>query len=1227
MSERAMTREQIEANYARIAESVRDLSRSWIMTSGAGCGKTYQMVQRYVAILEQGGAVGEIIAVTYTEKAAAELKDRVRRTCRELMMDEQRPEEERRGWERAARQLANAPVSTIHGLCARLLRENAIAAGVDPRFTVLDAMGQGMLLRETMRETLLERLHAGEESARACVARWGLGGTCELIGMLIDVRETHPALLAEAHTPESLRARWETAFDGYYAQVLDTLTSCELWAQASECVLAVEPCPMEDDAAMRHCAVQAAHAVVMDATRPLSERIAAFKECLARAHKGNVGNKGNWAGRAEDLTAIRGGLRALGELRDACAEAGVAFCELEDAATAELACHLLAEARAGAEAYEAAKREAAALDFADLQITARDMLARNPEVLARMRRRYRHLLVDEFQDTNALQKEIIWLIAGGDPESGRPPARGGLFIVGDAKQSIYGFRNADVTVFNRTARDFSEENAAGPIPLETTRRSRPELVAFFNALFSRPEVMGTEAGADYEAHYQPVSAYRDPHPMDCEVELILVPKDELAGEPAEGEEQESVGVRVARQREAELLAARIREIVESGEPQVCDADTLEPRGARYGDFGMLFQSTSDIGVYEYALRRAGVPFYTVAGRGFYNRQEIRDCLSLLQVLENATNEIALVGVLRSPMFGLSDDTIFLLTREHHRLLTALRRAAEGQHEQVGRLNEEQRERIRRADRTLSRLRAIRDQVALSELIERMLAETGLGAVQLTQFSGRQAAANLAKLTDLARAFEGRGAFSLREFIAYLSDLVLQEPREGLAEVYEEGADVVKLMTVHGAKGLEWPIVIVPDLSRKPNRTSEAVRFGAEHGLVAKMEASDGTSSWGAVGEILHAQKSEREVAERRRLLYVALTRARDMLILSSPLEFAGKDDKRRLSAGYWLTWLTEGLGLDCTALEDGQEVTGDGWRVSLTLGGTAPAEAAARGEAAHRADPSQLAMMGAAEPAPLPERVGRVDPATLTPERLTITALQCYRQCPRLFSLRYLRGLSEAGGVGDWLEGLSAPQFGDIAHRALEMIGRGGREPGVIEDALAQLQRPGGLAAGASPRDIERIERAVRWLVEDATDDAGRAFYDEWIADARRLRAEVPFVTRVEEMLVDGVIDALAEDSGGGWRIIDYKTGSPNERKLSDYAFQVGLYCAAVEQITGRLPVSAAVVLLDQQRILALEPQAESARAMAGAREVIAGVRGAAFHPRSDCERALCKLAYACGLA
>jgi len=1210
-----------------ISERVCDLSTSFIMTSGAGCGKTYRMVERYTAIIEADVDVTRIIAVTFTEKAAAELKSRVRGECRDRGREAEPPERDR--WARAARRLALAPVTTIHGLCARLLRENAIAAGVDPQFGQLDETEQDFLLRDEIRRTLLGRLHDGIATAEAIVARWGLGPAGSVIRGLVEDREDLGELLADAPPAADIEARWREAYESAIGSLLGELMAGELWREAVACLCSVEPCNMDDRAAERHGAALEALERARDTEAPLQWRAQAFGECLALGHRGNVGRKDNWGRRAGELATIRDGLRALGELRDACGERGLAFPPLEDRPTAELAAALRAETAATVEAYAAEKRRRSALDFADLQILARDLLVENPEVLARVRSRYDYVLVDEFQDTNRLQKQIIWRIAGGDADGGQIPSGGVLFVVGDAKQSIYGFRKADVTVFNATVREFEEAGeGCGVLRLKDSWRSRPELVAFHNDLFCHEAVMGLDAAQDFEAAYESVGAVRDGPALSHDVELLLV--------SSQGDEAgESLSAHDARMREAEALAARIRDIVEGEEITVevkCDDDTVERRPAQYGHFGVLFQSMTSVGVYEYALRREGIPFYTVAGRGFYNRQEVRDCLNLLSVLENASDELSLVGALRSPMFALSDDAIFWLTRGDESLWRALGAAAQGRHPHQQHLPPDQVERIAHAHELIARLRAMKDRLSLSELVARMLAETGLAATHLAQFAGRQAVANLRKLTDLARSFEHGGEFSLREFIAWLRDLVVNEHREGLAGVHEETADVVQLLTVHKAKGLEWPIVVVPDVTRDPGGGGGPdVMVRPDLGPVPRMELPDGDTGWGAVAHLIREGQRARGEAERRRLLYVALTRARDYLILSSTYGLKGDDGE--LSAGLWLQALTKALGIHPDEVAHGDVLCPTGeWRCRISRPQPPeqqrPRERPARAPLEVIDQARASARRGEAEE--LPALARPIEPEAHLPARFAVTDLQRYRTCPHLFRLRHVRGVPEKTARQDWLHTLSAFERGDIAHKALEIIGREGlARAHAVEDAVALATFPGAVASRMGDAEREELREVLAWfLVEARLDGDGTLVYRDWIANARRLRTEVPFVMPLDDALIEGTIDALVEDSDGAWRILDYKTGaSPSEQALEGYRFQIGLYCAAVEAITGGTPADAALVLLDATQVRRVDPAEEAEGALAAAREVIACVAAGHFPPGTRCRRESCPLAYACELA
>jgi len=1246
-----------------VREAVTDMEHNILMTSGAGCGKTYRMVERYVQVLRQGVAVSRIVAVTFTEKAAQELKGRVRERCRELA---DRGAEEGVNWQRTARRLEMAPIGTIHSFCARLLRENAVAAGVDPQFRSLDETEQTFLLRDTVRDCLLRRLHADEPAARALVAAFGLPDAQRVLRDLVNNRERRRQLLDDPPEPAELLNTWRTLAEQATARLVRDITGSDEWHEALTALESVTPADAEDKAAQRQAEFLAHALQAMDTALATDVRVRALQTCLEQGSK-RVGAKKNWPGREDDLATVKHGLALLADLRALYARELGQLSEVEGQETAELAAAICREAAVAAEAYRQAKRERSALDFADLQILARDLLAGNPDVLRRCRDRYRHLLVDEFQDTNALQKEIIWLIAGGNVSEGVPPAAGRLFIVGDAKQSIYGFRGAAVSVFNETAKEFADDPACRVVSLDESRRSHPSLVSFHNSLFSHPSVMGEDNPDPYEASYEPLRAHRPPLADQPDVELLLVPPPEPVGPafaPSElrrtGLEARPTRVHELREAEAEALAACIAEIVENGELTVCPAGEQDagrssgsdsgervPRPASFGDFAILFAAMTDVGLYEAALRRRGVPFYTVAGRGFYARDEIRDCLSLLRVLENAADDLSLAAVLRSPFFGISDDSLFWLRQPAEppgqapqSLLTALRQVAEGSFPHQAELDSAETEKVVRAWETVSRLRACKNQMSISELVERLLADTGLTATLLTQFAGRQAVANLRKLTDLARSFEGRGQFSLREFIDYLGDLVVTEHHEGLAAAHEEAGDVVQLLTVHKAKGMQWPIVVVPDLSRSPRSSAEIVAASDELGPIPRVEMADGERRYGAAGQLIRQLGARREEAEARRLLYVALTRAEDHLILSSSVQVSKQGD---FTGGRWLRWIAEALGLD-PQVEDGTELVPmkrddptwtcvirrpEGGAVGAGSGAGAPPGEPTRPASPRWPDRGELGWLPDALAADRPplhgeeERLLRaIAPVPVVqpePPRYSVTELTAYLDCPRCYQLRYVRDMPEAVEPGSQLGGLSPTERGTLAHEVMELIGRDGADG--LERAIALAAFGGAIATRLSDAERSRLADNVRWFLETPQ-------YRDWIADAERLRSEVPFAVKLDGAVIEGKIDALAEDRDGAIYLLDYKTGAGAEAELNpEYQLQMGLYCAAVQAATGSLPQVAALVYLDASSIEELEPEQVVRESLVRVREAIGGIARREFvrAENADCDR--CALAYACKLA
>ena len=612
------------------------------VSAGAGTGKTAVLVERFArAVCDDGLDVDSILVITYTRKAAGELRSRIR----EALIARGRPD--------AARELDGAWISTIHGFCHRLLRAYPFAAGLDPRFRELDDPQAAVLRGEAFDDALAEFCAGGEpERLRLLVAYGG----ARLRGMLIGIYET-------------LRA-------------------------------AGRPLVLE-----------------LGEAAPLEERIGELREaarCLAddvKATPTQRENAGALGGLLEgrplpdrllDLAAFRNRGERAASYEEARKRVEQAALDTIAAGDRELLQELLERFHT---AYSASKERESALDFEDLQLTARDLLAGHPEIREREQLRFRSLMVDEFQDTNRLQCELVDLIADG-------PGERELFFVGDEFQSIYGFRHADVAVF----RD-RRERTGGGLALTRNYRSRPEVLAAVNFLF----------GEEFGDEFQPLAAsgeFPDPvfgHP----VELLVTDKASYADT---GEHW--------RRGEARNIARRVRELVDTG-------------AAEAGEIVLLFAAGTDAEWYEEELRRAGLPTYRATGRGYFGQQQVVDVLSYLRLLQNRYDDRALLTVLASPLVGVSNDALVLIRRAAPRrpLFTGVERELpEGLAAEDERL-------LRAFRQRYDRLLAASERLSLERLCERIVAEHDYDLAVLAQWDGKRRYANLRKLARLARSYE------------------------------------------------------------------------------------------------------------------------------------------------------------------------------------------------------------------------------------------------------------------------------------------------------------------------------------------------------------------------------------------------------------------------------------------------------------------------------------------
>ncbi|MEO0564688.1 MAG: 3'-5' exonuclease, partial [Chloroflexota bacterium] len=496
-----------------------------------------------------------------------------------------------------------------------------------------------------------------------------------------------------------------------------------------------------------------------------------------------------------------------------------------------------------------------------------------------------HGLVDEFQDTNENQWATIHALTNpNDPHDDTPAP---LFVVGDPKQSIYGFRGGDVRVFE-AVRSQLNAVADAEIPLVTSFRTHGPLVTAFNYIFGH--ILRQEPGslvAEYEIDYGvPMNAHRADPPTDAPpVEIILLdrnPRDPVSGELLIDEDGKTIKLKMAEVRpwEADVLAARLRELVDGGR-EIYDRDLECTRPLQYGDIALLFRTLNIATPYEDALRAAGISYVTVGGRGYYDRQEVWDMLSLLEALNNPYDELALATVLRSPLFSLSDEALLAMRvrrpskRELENkgdpnlkrlpLWEELRYAADNTHPFIP---VDERERTSAAYQTLLELYNLAGRVTIYELLRAALERTGYLATLTALPEARRRRANVRKLVNQAL---DSGKVTLSAFIAYVRDLQDREVREREADT--ELSDAVTLMTVHQSKGLEFPVVVLPDTNRGGGSRSGTVIVDEDLGVLCRVVDDSGERQQPALYDQVVAVQNAKDTVESKRLLYVAATRA------------------------------------------------------------------------------------------------------------------------------------------------------------------------------------------------------------------------------------------------------------------------------------------------------------------------------------------------------------------
>lgn len=1200
-----------------------DLDTSLVVEAAAGTGKTSELVGRIVAGIKSGVMrLSQVVAVTFTDPAAGELKLRLRDAIEQCRQDKDCPPQASKRLTDSLRELEESRIGTIHSFCADLLRERPVEAGIDPLFEVASEEKARPIFDLAFDHWFEKQLEEPGEAVRRILRRRprreyrrDLPGTLARRPHDAGPRRALRSAARELKERRDFPAPWRRnpAFDreATIDALIAEMVSLASWADAGspndyflkslkEIKVFIDDVKREEEISKQ---------------RDYDGLEAALTEINRGKHWKWVGYPSSKLGYPRDeLIPRRNALKA--NLQSFIDEAG-----------ADLAPRLREELGPVIDEYERLKERAGCVDFLDLLLRARDLVRDNGSVRAELQRRFTHILVDEFQDTDPLQAELLMLLAADDPNEkdwrrARPVA-GKLFIVGDPKQSIYRFRRADVALYEQVKHQI-ESTAGALVELNVSFRSVPAIQQAVNAAFSR--VMGvdsdpvsestlrpvpsrgdqgkhhegTSKNAITQARWVPLAPYRSG--VDSQPAVVALPVPAAYGDYGkivDWKINESL---------PDGVAAFVDWLVRESGWTVTERENPDARVAiRPRHICLLFRRfrslmTDVTRPYVRALEARRLPHLLVGGSSFHSREEVEAVRNALAAIERPDDELALFATLKGPLFAIGDAQL-LAYRSRFSSLHPYKKVPDDLPESLAEVVE--------SLSILRELHSARNRRPVADTIGRLLATTRAHAGFANWATGEQALANVTRLMDMARRAEQGGLISFRAFVDWLDDQA-ENGEAGDAPIIEEGAEGVRIMTVHKAKGLEFPVVVLADMTakeaREPSRWTDS-----EAGLCVMKLA-------GCLPPELqeHAEEElqfERE--EAARVLYVAATRARDLLVVTAV------GDERREG---WLGTLDSAIypsaresfkpetnhpigcpqfGPDNVAFRPNNALRKPG---SVTPGLHKP-EA---GE--HKVvwwDPSVLdlnrqdeigsrlnKLLAADEQGERSERgirdhsewqtkraqirekagVASINAVTATEHAKTLTQQTANGQQERT-GAKPVVPEKTTGAVGQ-LDLFSAPpptqampaviiesvdidfsrphgkRFGTLVHAVLSLVDLNSDAEGIR--AVAELQ---GRLLGSTQEEITAAAAtALKALAHPLMRRAALA----WVAG--RCRRERPIAMLLEDgVLVEGTVDlAFVEESDPGtWIVVDFKTDFEIAGRLEEYREQLNLYIDAISQATG----------------------------------------------------------------
>jgi len=1146
-----------------IRDRIRDdLGVTLVIEAAAGTGKTMALVNRIVSVIGSGrGELARIVAVTFTEKAAGELKLRLRGEIERARHNTELLSEARSRFDEALKQLEEARIGTIHSFCADLLRERPVEARVDPMFEVAPEDVAGEMFDAAFERWFERVLDNPGEGMRRLLRRRDLS------------ERTGPRAIARRAALELLNWRdfdspWRHSPFQRDAEIDAIVAEIEALGKLSELG---EP----DDWLAK--GLDAIARPVAEATRLEAVRGRGY-DALESVLIGLCG------GRRWDWKGYGGGFgeATRDEVFRRRAELHARLKKFRDDAGANLAPILRDELWPIVGIYEDLKRRAGRLDFLDLLLVARNLVRDNPAVRAELQNRFTHIFIDEFQDTDPLQAEILLLLSSADPAESNwlkvKPIAGKLFIVGDPKQSIYRFRRADVSLYQDVKKRLLE-NGAQLEYLTVSFRATPAIQTMVNAAFA--PLMSKESGT--QPAYAPLMPYRAE--LGTQPSIVVLPVPEPYGDygrVVDWKIDESI---------PDAIAAYARWLVYESGWTVTEREAPEVRvPIRPRHICILFRRMNSFGrdvtrPYLRALEARHLPHVLVKGGSFNEREEVIAIRNILGAIERPDDELTVFAALRGPVFALTDAALLEF------------RMTQGRLHPFRKLPDDIPDSLKEVKAALDVIKGLhrgRNRRPIAETIATLLAVTRAHAGIAIWPTGEQALANIMRIMDQARRYEARGGMT--SFRAFVDELEARADRDQASEtpIVEEGTEGVRIMTVHRAKGLEFPIVILADITCNETR-ADASRYIEPASKLAAMELA------GCAPRELqeHAAKEhDRDEEEAIRLLYVAATRARDLIVVPAvgdeecdgwlarlnPVVYPAEPDRRSPIA-------RQPPG--CPEFGDDSVLTRPA-KAPTKIKSVAPGlHRAQQGE--HRPEHQQehqivwwdprLLILNVEEKMGLrQDKLLQADDNKLVSDR----GIKLHEKWSASRAAMLEAGMAPRINVATATElALAAPAAGPAYPEAI-----------AIEETRRDRGRPHGKRFGtlvhltmlrapidADARKIGKIAASAAKMIGAPQQEVAAAASAVKAAlmsplmlrvkAADTVMRECPLMIRLEDgTAVEGIADlAFAENSVAGavWTVVDFKTDVDVASRLDEYRAQIRFYVRAVRESTGR-PASGAIL-------------------------------------------------------